>query len=85
MQAIQVKYMPATNTRGTRYKAWSYSGQSVTVSMDYSKEDSQNAGRAAMELLKKLEWNGSWLGGTLPNGDYCFVCMDANTPLIVGA
>lgn len=36
MIAIQTKYLPPTNTRGARIKAWVQDGQSVIVPYDYS-------------------------------------------------
>lgn len=83
-QAIQVKYLGPTNSKGSRVKAWSFSKKSITIAIDHSKDLEENAREAAIQLLSKLEWQGSWVSGSLPNNDYCFVCIDLNTPLQVG-
>jgi hypothetical protein len=36
------------------------------------------AKRVALQLAKKMKWHGQWHGGKLPNGNYCFVCVDGN-------
>lgn len=84
MQAIQVKYLAATNTKGARVKAWSYSGKQVTIIWDNAIHDGRNFANAAMELLKTLNWQGAWIGGQLPDNNWAFVCYEWNTPLMVG-
>lgn len=74
-QAIQVKYLPCTNFRGTRVKATAAAG-SVTLGYDPALYSGQNAEAAMLALVKKLEWDkypGTWQGGVLPSGDYVFV------------
>ena len=76
MQAIQVKYLPSTNTKGSRIKAVCAAG-SITISYPHELSG-QAVYRAAAELLAdKLNWNtgnyGAMLGGCLPDGSYCFV------------
>lgn len=78
MQAIQTKFILATNTRPTRIKAWCGAG-SLTMTYPSGHDSPQSAHRVvARALVKKLGWdeiNGSdaLKGGCLPNGDYCFV------------
>jgi hypothetical protein len=73
MQAIVVKYLPATNTKGTRLKATCKSG-SVTVGYPYGLGGSEGLRFAADALCAKLHWNRQYLvQGTLPNGDEVFV------------
>lgn len=76
MQAIQVKYLSATNTKGARLKA-QCEGGSLTQSRDYSIDFSQQAKKLAYELAnKKLNWNVKKLvGGSFNNVDY-FVIAD---------
>jgi hypothetical protein len=75
MQAIQVKFLPATNTRGTRVKAIT-AAWTKTIPYSYDLDDFGNARKAATELLNLSGWasdgieiNGS---GSLPCGDYVF-------------
>lgn len=74
MRAIQVKYLGATDHRGSRWKATVWGGFRTTVPYDYSKNEIGNARAAAEALISdnKLDWKiGS--EGMLPNGDYVFI------------
>ena len=76
MQAIQVKYLPCTNAKGSRIKAFCAAG-SVTISYPHELSGQAVYRLAAETLAIKLKWDtdnyGAVLGGCLPNGDYCFV------------
>lgn len=74
-QAISTKYLGPTNTLGTRIKASSGSGSSVTVPYDYSLDAFANHQAAAEALCKKLKWTGTLVGGGTADG-YCFVFRD---------
>lgn len=74
-QAIQVKYLPCTNFRGTRVKATAAAG-SVTLGYDHALNIGQNAEAAMLALVKKFGWDehpATWQAGVLPSGDYVFV------------
>ncbi len=74
-QAIRVKFLAPTDTKGGRLKATANAG-SVTVPWDYGLEHNENFAFAAESLLKKLEWdtyNKILGGGSLPDGSYAFV------------
>ena len=80
MQAIHTKYLPATNTRGSRIKATAGAG-SVIISYPHELSG-QAAHRAAADALcAKLGWvaphYAPLLGGCLPDGSYCFVADHA--------
>jgi hypothetical protein len=79
MQAIITKYLPATNSRGSRIKATCAAG-SITISYPYELSGQAVHRKAAEALVAKLGWDeiGGLLGGCLPNNDYCFVF---NAPL----
>lgn len=73
MKAIQVKYLPATNTRCSRWKAFAEGGLQVTLPYDHALNSEENARKAAEALIAKLEWRSHIGGsGSLPNGDYVF-------------
>ena len=74
-QAIIIKILGATNTKGTRIKA-SAKASSVTVLFDYSAGHEQRIRKAVDALLNKLEWNGEYIIGHLPSGDYAAVFKD---------
>lgn len=74
-QAIIIKFLGATNTKGTRIKA-SAEASSVTVSLDYGAGQEQRIRQAVDALLNKLEWSGEYIIGGLPSGDYVAVFKD---------
>jgi len=73
MKAIQVKYLPATNSKPSRWKAWAFGGEQITVSYDYDLDENENARAAAIALITKMGWGSHITGsGGLPNQDYVF-------------
>ena len=73
MQAIEVKYIGATNTKPSRWKATASAG-SVTLCYDYGLGSYENALQAATALGNKYEWldNCTLQGGQLKNGNFVF-------------
>ena len=78
MQAIHTKYLPATNTRGSRIKATSAAG-SVTIPYPHELSGQAVHRAAADALVAKMGWTyyGSMLGGCLADGSYCFIADHA--------
>jgi len=73
MKAIQVRYLPPTNTRGTRWKAWAEGGACIIIARDYGLDGAVDARGAADALRGKMQWRAVIRGeGVLPNGDYVF-------------
>ena len=71
MQAIQTKFLGATNTKGARIKAFCAAG---SVIHDFGYDDECQYTHAAIKLLKKLGWNKKIAGhGCIKNGDYVFI------------
>lgn len=66
-QAIVTKYFGPTNTRGSRIKA-SASAGSKTVSYDHALNIADNHAAAAKAFAEKMEWEGKWFGGGMPDG-----------------
>jgi len=75
MIAIQTKYLPATNTKGSRVKAFT-NDFNVTIPFDYSLNDEKVYFKAVKELIKKykLDWNISEMvyGGVKNGYVFCF-------------
>ena len=70
MQAIQVKYISATDTKGSRIKAFCYSG-SITVPYNSGLSEEARALEAGYALIEKLGWKLFIRDyATLPNGDH---------------
>jgi hypothetical protein len=72
IQAIETKYFGPTNSRGSRIKATSASGHSVTVGYSSELSVEQNHKAAAKALCEKLGWYGTYAGGSTKGG-YVFV------------
>lgn len=85
-QGIEVRFIGPTNFRGSRWKAVTASGHSLTQSQDYALSPEENATEAARLLAVKLGWSGVWFGGTTRNG-YVFVAITRKPgqPLTPGA
>lgn len=62
-QSIQTRYIGPTNTRGSRVKARSSSGLSLTLTWDDALDTDANHRAAAEALARKLKWGGRWLAG----------------------
>ena len=80
MQAIQTKFLGATNHRGSRVKATSAAG-SLTLSWDYGISNEDNHTAAAEALMEKLDWNWgpvTMSSGTLKDGTFVHVFQYAN-------
>lgn len=73
MKAIQTKYLPVTNFRGSRIKAWAEGGNQITIPYPHELSGEAVHKAAAIALCEKLGWPTDIIGGGLPNGDYAFV------------
>lgn len=71
MQAIQTKFLSATNYKGARIKATAEAG-SIIIDYDYSLDCEDAHKLAAQALIKKFNWGGDIVGGSLAGG-YVFV------------
>jgi hypothetical protein len=75
MQAILLKYYPATNYKGAYYIASAGAGKMRFSSNSIT---AYNPARYCAETFSaSLGWKGDLLHGTLPNGDDVFVFDDA--------
>lgn len=78
-KAIEVKYLPCTNTKPGRYAATAEGGNRhvQSVSCDDLTTLQQEA-TAAYALAARLDWRGVWIAGTLPNCNTVFVNVGCN-------
>ena len=74
MQAIEIKYLGATNTQGVRLKASCAAG-TITVPRDYAVNVDQQIPVVVGELLAKLEWDNTFVVGQLKSGNYAAVLL----------
>lgn len=65
MKAIITKYLPATNIRGSRIKAKAEGVPAVVIS--YPDEARYPHHVAALELCKRMNWEGDLICGGLPD------------------
>lgn len=85
--AIQTKFIPPTNTKGARYKAFCERGK-ITINQIDSKNPVENHIAAAQKLVELFlhddfksygtkhsenPWGKNRVVGQLPNGDYAHV------------
>lgn len=90
MQAIITKFLPATNTKGSRYKASAQWG-SLIVSADHELNPEQNHLAACLALRRQIAdanakqyntkaendpWMRPMVCGALPSGEYAHVFKD---------
>ena len=83
MQAISTKHIGPTNYRGSRVKAEADAG-SVTISWEYGLNADANHARAALYLMRLLDWDSSNVrSGTIRDGRMVWVRSDmaAQTPI----
>ena len=53
MISIHTKFLPATNTKAGRIKAYSYDGRSVIIPLDYSLDGVQRHHKAAKAFIER--------------------------------
>ncbi len=72
MQAIQVRYLNPTNTKGARLKAWTH-GAAMVQPFSSDRDMFPQSRDLAQSLIDSLGWNVPITGaGTLKNGDDVF-------------
>jgi hypothetical protein len=75
-QAIETKYLGATNTKGGRIKATAWAGN-VTVPYDHALNSDGNHKAAADALIAKFGWQGTFAqGGNVKGDGYYFVNVE---------
>ncbi len=75
-QAIETKYLGATNAKGGRIKATAWAG-SITLPYDYALDAQGNHKAAADALITKLGWTGTFAqGGNVKGNGYYFVNVE---------
>lgn len=72
-KAIETKYLPATDTKGSRIKAYHEGGMSVTIPYPHELSGADCYWEAARKLIERMGWTGTdwYVGGT--KGGYVFV------------
>ena len=69
MKAIETKYIPATNYKDNRIKAYTEGGNSITIPYpgEYDTEKAHEV--AALRLVSKMGWDKqSWYNGIIGGG-----------------
>ena len=68
MIAIFTKYVPPTNTRGARIKAYTDAGHKITISNSMFNADIDAHKAAVVALCNKMDWQGTLTAGGTNNG-----------------
>lgn len=77
MIAIETKYIPCTNTRPSRIKAYTESGRSVIVSQHGADSVEESHDRAARALCDKMGWHGVLVKGGTKRG-YAYIFAESH-------
>ena len=75
MKAIVTKYLPATNSKGSRVKAGAFGVKPVTLPWDHALNTEENHLWAALKLCEKQGWPNDIVSGGLPDQSgyaFCF-------------
>lgn len=75
-KAIETKFLPCTDTKGSRIKAFDLDNNSVTISYPHELNQGQAHRKAAQALADKMGWTGELIGGCTKAG-YVFVFKDS--------
>ena len=67
MKAIITKYMPATNTRGSRIKAMAEGVASLSIPYPHELNSEEGHLHAAKLLCERMDWKGNLVSGGLPD------------------
>jgi hypothetical protein len=73
MQAITTKYIGPSNTRGSRIKAETAQGETLTIDCAGSISEEENHISAARSLAERLNWHGSFVGDRIKGARMVFV------------
>lgn len=77
MIAIETKYLGPTNTRGSRIKAYTDNGHSLTIGYPHELDTRDAHAKAAVELARSLGWDGDLIAGGTTTG-YVFVFSESD-------
>ena len=77
MVAIETKYIGCTNTRGSRIKAVSGNGNSITIGYPHEFSNAECHFQAAKALCEKMDWAGELIAGGTRSG-YVFVFANSD-------
>ena len=72
--AIETRYLGPTNTRGSRYKAFTESRRAITIYASDNLSAQENHRKAAVALCAKMGWDGELVEGGSSRG-YVYVFL----------
>src|SRR5688500_14633275 len=86
MTAIATKYHGPTDTCGSRISATAEGGLRATISYPHEYDSDGAHNEAALALIDKMGWGGTWVGGGAPDGKgNVYVCVPNGRPVREGA
>jgi hypothetical protein len=72
MKTIETRYIPPSNTKGSRIMATDCGDHRIYVHTDHALQNDENHVAAARKLCEKLAWHGEFVRGATKTG-YVFV------------
>lgn len=85
MVAIHTKFIGPTNTRGSRYKAYTTKDRkTVTVNAAQNLDNEQNHNAAAIAYCKMMGWSGKLISGGTDEG-YVYVFLPRSVQNMMGS
>lgn len=73
MKAIMTKYIPCSETKGSRIKAYDSDNNSITIGYPHELSGEAVYKKVAIELCVKMNWDTKLIGGGIKNGYvFCF-------------
>lgn len=82
MTAILTRYHGPSNIKGSRVSAMAGNGHRIILSWNSAWDGVRNHATAAQELRTRMGWKGKLVGGTLDNGNMCWVFANKHSPVI---
>ena len=76
MKAIITKYIPATDSKGSRIKATAEGVKSLSIPYPHELNSEEGHKLAASLLCERMEWKGELVSGGLPDQSgfaHCFI------------
>lgn len=78
MKAITTKFHGPTNVKGSRYSARDSDNNRVILNSDFNLDHEENHKRAALALVSKMGWEGTFHGGSTKDG-FVWVCVPSHS------
>lgn len=76
MKAIVTKYHGPTDTKPSHFSATAEGCKRMVFSYNYNMDAAANHHYAAIRFQREMEWSGTLVSGSLPDGRYAHIMKD---------